>query len=261
MSALSLFLRILSISAAIVVVTFYMLGGNKLKKTQATLQDEITLNQKQQSELEAKEAQFQKTKEQLDETVLELATFKRDKRLSESAVLLVKQELEKSRQQVGKLENANMELAESYESLRRETIDLKAQGFDPANNPKILTAQIEEQRVKIRMLESELSDAETVINSLFASAESGVPIQALLEHSKVARIQRWIPEHQILVIEAGTSDGIRENMTLKLLKDGNTFAKVKVARATPDLCVVNILSSHETGEMFLQPGVEIEYIF
>lgn len=262
MSALSLLLRILSVCAAIVVVIIYTLGGNKLKELQAALDGQISTNQQLSTQLQEQEQQYQKVREQLDNTVLELANFKRDKRLNESEVLLVKQELEKKRQQLATAESAKLALADENESLRRETIDLKAQGFDTANNPQLLTAQIEDQRSRIRELEAELNDNQTVIRSLFASQSKGGTVNNSPDTlaRQLTQIQRIVPEHRMLVLAVGSRQGIQENTRLHLLNHGNPVATVKVARVTPDLCVVNILTTEDSGEKVLQPGAQIEYM-
>lgn len=263
MSALSLLLRILSICAAVVVVVIYVLGGNKLKDLESELADQITSNQQLSNQLEQQKDQTQKIREQLDTTVLELANMKRDKRLNDSEVLLVKQELEKTRQQLQAAESAKLAMADENQSLRRETIELKAQGFDTNNNPQILTAQIEEHRARIRKLEDELNDSQTVIRSLFgtqspSASAHGTPIGN--NTAKSTQIQRVVPEHDMLVLDVGSRHGIRENAQLHLLNRGTRVATVKVARVTPDLCVVNILTSADSDGKVLQTGAQIEYM-
>ena len=263
MSALSLLLRILAVCAAAVVVVFYVLGGNKIKGLESEVADQIASNQQLSNQLEQQKDQVQKMREQLDTTVLELANLKRDKRLNDSEVLLVKQELEKTRQQLETAESAKLVMADENESLRRETIDLKAQGFDTNSNPQLLTAQIEEQRTRIRELEEELNDNQTVIRSLFSSqSPSGVTTGTQTNSSitKSTQIQRVVPEHRMLILSAGTRQGIQENAELHLLDHGNRVATVKVARVTPDLCVVNILTTENSGEKVLQTGAQIEYM-
>ena len=261
MSALSLLLRILSIGAAAVVVTFYVIGGNKLKNLQGDLERQITENQQQEELLRKQQEQHLKMREQLDATVLELANFKRDKRLNDSEVLLVKKELESIRQQLTDAETGKLTMAEENDRLRREMIDLKAQGFDPTNNPRKLTAQIEEQRAKIRELESELNDSQTVLRSLFASSTNVSQSSTQTGRSgKQAKVERFIPDQHILVLAAGARQGIQPNSQLHLFSNGNPVAIVKVAKVTPDLCVVNILTTEDSEGKVLQPGAQIEYM-
>jgi len=260
MPTLSLLLRVLSIAAAAVVVVFYIIGGNRMKDTQLKLQEQISVTQHQQKIIEEKESLLQENKSLLDNTIMELATFKRDKRLNESEVVIAKQELQKSREQLEELQNAKLALIDENEQLRRETIELRAQGYDPNTNPKLLTAQIENQRTRIFELEAQLNDAQTVLTNLFNSSktqENG----SLTSDSEIrkTRIQRFIPEHNILVLEVGSSDGIIENAEFGISKGGIPVAKVKAARVTPDLCVVNILSSDESGHRVFEPGQQIEY--
>ena len=174
---------------------------------------------------------------------------------------LVNQELEKNRHLLESAQADKLALAQDNERLRRETIHLKAQGFDTANNPQLMTAQIEDQRSAIRKLEAQLTDAQTVINRLFSkSADPATSEPPGPSATQLTRIQRVLPAYQILVLEIGTRQGVRQNAEFELLLSGNSIAKVKAARVTEDLCVVNILTSDESGKKVLQPGAQIEYM-
>ena len=253
MSILSVAFRFLALAAAIATIVFYIRCGNELQKLSDALERERQTTSNLRADLAGREVDYEELKAKFDTTALELAEHKRDQRLREGEVLIVKQELEKLRQRLGQQEQTNAELAEANESLRRENIDLKAQGFDPQNDPTRLTARIESQREQIELLETQLDDARTVLTSLFEDRKAIEPKRTI-----ATRIHRALPERRILVLEAGARDGLREDLEFNILSAGNLIAKVKAARVTSDLSVVNILSN-PGGEEWLRPGTRIEF--
>lgn len=260
MHLLSLLLRLLAISAAVITIGFYFRGGNQLKDTRSQLLEQQSLAARLQLSLAREKEQQLALQERNDAMTVELTTLRRDKRLSESEVLLVQNELKELRQKLNALSDAKQALVETHEQLRRETIELKSQGFDATHDPRQLTAQIETHRTRIRELEAELMDAQTVLRGLFKVSSAPTSKVPPAPTTNRARIHRIASEHQLLVLEMSPMEGIQENAVLHLLQEGVEVAKVRVARITPDLCVVKILSSSESRARVLQPGVQLDYI-
>jgi hypothetical protein len=105
-------------------------------------------------------------KAQLDATVIELAEHKRDRRLQDGQVLVVRQELEQLREKFGQTEADKVSFAAQNDILRREVIELKGQQYDPQNQPQRLRAQLDEQSLELRRIERELEDARLVLKVL-----------------------------------------------------------------------------------------------
>lgn len=250
MASLSSLLRVISILAATITVFIYVQGGNKLKRLKNVLDQKQTEINQQNDQLAVNNQSYKKIKSQLDSAALKLTEHKRDQRLKESEVLIVRQELASMNSQLDQTQATLLIRVDENESLKRENIDLRAQGFDPLINPKTLTAKIDEQQNIIRSLETELSDSQIVLNSIFS--QTGQMVQE-------TRIEKAFPNRRILVLKIGSNQGIRENIEFALLKSGNLIAKVKAARVTSERCVVNIVSNISSPDV-LRQGLQIEYM-
>jgi chromosome segregation ATPase len=255
MSFLSVILRVLAIIAAAVSLIVFVQGGNQLKKLKSELERERSSVRIKTEELEQQSQKFAEIKESLDKTTLELATMKRDERLRKNETLLARQELDQVKSQLEQSEANKLKMADLNEALRRENIDLKAMSFDSSLDPRRLQDKVDSQLAEIGQLEKELKDSQTVIAALLTDQPSSVRSYA----TKTTRIQRVVPEHQLLVIEAGSNDGILPNAEFAIVRQGNVIAKVKVARVTSELSVVNIIEAIE-GTSSLRQGTQIEYV-
>lgn len=258
MHLLSLLLRLLAIASALVVATFYIRGGNQLQATRIQLERSESDTQQLESALAQAQQTEGELRQRMDAMAIELATHKRDLRLRESEVLLVRKELDQARQSLEQLHTDNASLAESNDALKREVIELKAQGIDPARDPRQLTTQIESHRARIRALEAELDDAHTVLRGLFATANPD-PGSTPGENALRARIHQVAAAEQLLVLEVGTRAGIREAAVLQLLHNEESIATARVERVNADFCVVHLQSIAADAFAKLQPGNEIDY--
>jgi uncharacterized protein (DUF3084 family) len=258
MHTVSLLLRILAICSAAACAVFYGIGGNQLKRAETQIEQHNASLRQTTTELEQANEQFKQSRSQLDATVIELASLKRDKRLVDNEVLMVRQELQQINQQLAEITQSRDALISTNETLRRETIELKARAMDPANNSRLLAAQLEEQRSRGRDLEAQLNDAQLVLQRFFVEDRaSSTPVAEKRRHG--SRVQRVVPEHRLLVLALDDPSHLREFAEIELQQAGRTLARVRVARIQNDLCVVNILSDVDSGIKALQPGARIEY--
>ena len=258
MKLLSLVLRLTAIAAAVVVVTYYFRGGNQLTDTRQLLTQSESRNTELNANLAKVEQQKTEFRERVEHMTLEIADLKRDLRLRESEALLVRQELTQVQEKLEEAQSSNTTLLSQNESLRREVIELKAQGIDPNRDPRQLTAQIETHRAHIRELEAQLDDAHTVMRGLFPSTPPNRPDLSNSSHGRT-RILRLEPQYLLLVLEVGRQEDISQTQTLQLSRDGVPLSTVTVKAVAEDFCVVQ-LPLHDSDILTdLQEGIEIDY--